>query len=667
VSSEIEKVPPNFWILVAVLTVLLVPITILWVFLQSGQCLLALGITSGTTFFMPITYILLLVFLAFKKFGFLKRHINSLTMTYLYALTVAMMSMNPPACADLVYHPPAYWYTLAVNPKAPDYVPPWFGPSVDTAKLLIRGGVPISWIEWIPPILWWWLLYAICGLLMIGIASVLRYDWIDVERIPYPHTTPAHLIITLLEPEKFGHISKEAFAIGSIIGFLFVTVMFMIINFPWFPDIYGWRVNTCSSGLTYVTPGSPLAPIVAFIGVNKNPLFVAIAYLVPLTTLFNAWFFYLVFAILIQVAYYFGYYTGVPEVGGCGRAYACPERSILFLPPFQLQVFESLGLCSGIFVSYLFIRRKYILETLKAALGMKNSLSNVEKNEPIKYRYAWMLIMVSSILLFIFLSICGVGPLPAITLMFVLVMYHLVWARTWGLSGFYAPSGFYAAPGYFRWIWPVDPVPMTKEWSITMGFAIDEFTNAPYDGFGTLLYGSFAAFAEARKTGADLRYIFKILIIMAIVVPLLALLTYIAALHTWGYAGSPLLRGTYHDLLTWFSPEFVSSMPALGEWRPTALAGFITAMVLMYLHSRFIWFPFEPVGFLVGISNWNLQQGIWLSAAIAWILKVLTLKIGGSRAYENYGVPTACGVMIGYSIGVLAVGIVGIYRFFFPF
>jgi hypothetical protein len=208
---------------------------------------------------------------------------------------------------------------------------------------------------------------------------------------------------------------------------------------------------------------------------------------------------------------------------------------------------------------------------------------------------------------------------------------------------------------------------MTKEWSITMGFAIDEFTNAPYDGFGTLLYGSFAAFAEARKMGADLRYIFKILIIMAIVVPLLALLTYIAALHTWGYAGSPLLQGTYHDLLTWFSPEFVSSMPALGEWRPTALAGFITAMVLMYLHSRFIWFPFEPVGFLVGISNWNLQQGIWLSAAIAWILKVLTLKIGGSRAYENYGVPTACGVMIGYSIGALVVGIVGIYRFFSPF
>lgn len=666
-SSEIEKVPPNFWILVTVLTVLLVPITMLWTLLQRGQCLLSLGGLGNITLFMPITHVLLIAFLITRKFGFFKQLINTSTMTYLYALVVAFISMNPAAFADIVYLPPAYWYSLAVNPKAPDYVPQWFGPSVDTAKLLIRGGVSISWIEWIPPILWWWLLYAICGLLMIGIASVLRYDWIDVERIPYPHTTSAHLIITLLEPEKFGRISKEAFAIGSTIGFLFVTVMFMIINFPWFPDIYGWRVNTCPSGLTYVTPGSPLAPIVAFIGVNKNPLLVAIAYLAPLTTLFNMWFFYVVFAILIQVAYYFGYYTGVPEAGGCGRCYACPERSIFFLPPFQLQVFESLGLCSGIFVSYLFIRRKYILETLKAALGMKNSLSNVEKNEPIKYRYAWMLIMVSSILLFIFLSICGVGPLPAITLMFVLVMYHLVWARTWGLSGFYAPSGFYAAPGYFRWIWPVDPEPMTREWSVTMNFAIVEFANAAYDGFGTLLCGSFAAFAEARKTGADLRYIFKILIIMAIVVPLLVLLTYIAVLHTWGYAGCPPLGGSYWEPVGRFTAATVSPMPAIGEWRPTALAGFITAMVLMYLHSRFIWFPFEPVGFLLGISNWSVMLALWISAAIAWVLKVLTLKIGGSRAYENYGVPTACGVMIGYSIGVLAVGIVGIYRFFFPF
>lgn len=661
--SSVEKVPLNFWILAVILIVLLVPITGLWILLQKGQCLLALGMLGGITVFMPITYVLLVIALAIKKIGFFKNFINPVTMTYLYTLAVGIISMNSMAAADIVYLPPAYWWSLAVNPMAPDYTPSWFGPSPDMAKQLIKGGVPISWIEWIPSILWWWWLYSICSLMMLGIASILRYDWIDVERIPYPHTAPAHSIVALLEPERFGRVSKWAPIIGSIIGFSFITVMFMIINFPWFPDIYGWRLDTCPSGLTYVTPGSPLASIIFLTGANKNPLFVAIAYMAPLTTLFNAWFWYLVFVILFQVAYYFGYYTGVPEISGCGRVY-CTTESVFHLPPLHLLVFESMGICSGIFIAYLFVRKGYILDTLKAALGMKSSLNNVEKNEPMKYRHAWLLVVISSILILISLHVCGIGPLPAITLVFILVLYHLVWARVWGVTGFYAPSGFYVAPGYFRWIWPVDPVPMTKEWSLTMNFAIVEFTNAPYDGFGTILYGSFASFTEAKKTDVNPRVIFKILLVTAVIVPLLTLLTWIFASHTWGYSKT---LGSYWEPVGRFYPEYVSSMPAIGEWRPAFLAGFIIAIVLMYLHSKFLWFPFEPVGMLLGISNWTMEQGIWLSVAIAWILKTLTLRIGGSRAYENYGVPTACGFMVGYSIGALTVGIIGIYRFFFPF
>lgn len=664
-TLSIEKISLNFWILAVVLIVLLVPITGLWILLQKGQCILALGILGGITFFMPITYVILAIFLIIEKVGFFKRFINQVTMVCLYALTIGTMSMNSMAAADIIYLPPAYWWSLAVNPMAPDYIPSWFGPSPDIAKRLIQGGVPISWLEWIPSILWWWWLYSICGLMMIGIASILRYDWIDVERIPYPHTEPAHLIITLLEPGKLGRISKGALIIGSMIGFSFVVVMFMIINFPWFPDLYGWRTNTCPSGLTYVTTGSSLASIIFYTGFNKNPLLIALAYLAPLTTTFNIWFWYLVFAILMQIAYHFGYYTGVPETPGCGRVY-CTTNSIYHLPPLHLLVFESLGLCSGIFVAYLFTRRRYILETFKVALGIKSSLSDIEKNEPMKYKYAWMLTVISGILLLVSFGICSIGLAPAVTLAFTLVLYHLVWARTWGLAGIYAPSGFYAAPGYFRWIWPVDPVPMTKEWSITMNFAIVEFTNAPYDGFGTILYGSLASFSEARKMGVNPRLIFKILFVTVLMVPLLSLLTWIFAAHTWGYSKTV---GSYWEPIGRFYPEYVSNMPATvgTEWRPAVLAGFITALVLMYLHSRFVWFPFEPVGLLVGISNWSFEQGFWLSAAIAWVLKTLTLRIGGSRAYENYGVPAVCGVIIGYSIGVLIVGPIGIYRFFFPF
>jgi hypothetical protein len=49
------------------------------------------------------------------------------------------------------------------------------------------------------------------------------------------------------------------------------------------------------------------------------------------------------------------------------------------------------------------------------------------------------------------------------------------------------------------------------------------------------------------------------------------------------------------------------------------------------------------------------------------VLKALTLRIGGSKAYEEHGRPLAGGFLVGYALAVLILGLVGIYRFFFPF
>jgi hypothetical protein len=49
------------------------------------------------------------------------------------------------------------------------------------------------------------------------------------------------------------------------------------------------------------------------------------------------------------------------------------------------------------------------------------------------------------------------------------------------------------------------------------------------------------------------------------------------------------------------------------------------------------------------------------------ILKTFTLRIGGSKAYEEHGVLVAGGLLVGYALAVLFVGIIGIFRFFFPF
>ena len=97
------------------------------------------------------------------------------------------------------------------------------------------------------------------------------------------------------------------------------------------------------------------------------------------------------------------------------------------------------------------------------------------------------------------------------------------------------------------------------------------------------------------------------------------------------------------------------------------LGGFLIVAVLEFLHARFVWFPFNAIGFIIGTSYISVLWGYWGTFLIAWVLKVITLRLGGSKLYENLGVPIAGGFVVGYMIALVLGGILGFMRFFFPF
>jgi hypothetical protein len=85
------------------------------------------------------------------------------------------------------------------------------------------------------------------------------------------------------------------------------------------------------------------------------------------------------------------------------------------------------------------------------------------------------------------------------------------------------------------------------------------------------------------------------------------------------------------------------------------------------LHARFVWFPFEPLGFVIATSMGGRAGGVWAPFLGAWVLKSVVLRVGGSKLYERYGVP----VVGGFLAGVVTVIFIGslslIVRFFIPF
>jgi len=80
-----------------------------------------------------------------------------------------------------------------------------------------------------------------------------------------------------------------------------------------------------------------------------------------------------------------------------------------------------------------------------------------------------------------------------------------------------------------------------------------------------------------------------------------------------------------------------------------------------------VWFPFEPIGFLLATDGHALIEGIWNMCLIAWVIKMLTLRVGGSKLYEQTGIPVCTGFVLGTVIVAFLGGLMLLLRFFVPF
>jgi len=65
---------------------------------------------------------------------------------------------------------------------------------------------------------------------------------------------------------------------------------------------------------------------------------------------------------------------------------------------------------------------------------------------------------------------------------------------------------------------------------------------------------------------------------------------------------------------------------------------------LMVMQNRFLWWPLHPLGFAIG-PVWLMSQ-IWFSVFLAWFLKSLILRYGGSKVYKKT-VPFFLGLVLG--------------------
>jgi hypothetical protein len=348
------------WILVVTTTIIFTVLGNIWLALLPHFNLVVnynLGYVGCALSLSPLGFLPFLIMLPLR----IKLSSRTATVLYTVGLTTGFfMNLYFPW-----YQPGAEFTSRYINPEnSIKYIPSFVAPPREVAENLLYGNPYIPWSDWFIPVMFWWIYQVVFSLFMISTVSIFRQFWIDVEKMPFPQTAMAYEIVRMtVEREKYKRLSRP-FIIGLILGLTIQVPIFMALTFPWFPDIYAWRTNTCGFGATWVTPDSPLATVVGFQLFNKWPPFAAVFYLAPLSVLTSFMLWFLVYLIASQVAYYMGYYTGILDLPGCGRNW-CGTNIPTAGDPFKWAALSNIGGLIGLTLFYIILNRRYIFSTIK--------------------------------------------------------------------------------------------------------------------------------------------------------------------------------------------------------------------------------------------------------------------------------------------------------------
>jgi hypothetical protein len=630
--------------------------------------LYTLGVAPCSVAFPMASFAFLLVLPFLRKIEFVRKRIDNEMMTYLY---VASMCVSWTSNLLFGTEMAAFMSDRVLNPAiSPNDIPFMMAPPTSAILAAINGGVPVPWAEWAPVILWWWGRDVSIMLLMVSLAVILRRSWIEIERLPFQQSVIAYDIAKVSIGGRSKLMQSKSFMIGVVLGIAFQLPIFLGYVFPWFPDIYGWKVNTCGTGCWYITTDSPLIGIIGLSQIQKNPLMYCLMYLAPLKVLFSTWVWYLVYLVLVQVAWIQGYYTGMETWNGCCRGYSGLEGP-LWAPPFKFMALSFSGGFSALAVIYIYLNRGYLSQTLKAAIGRlsPDAVQEMEKNEALTYRQAWSLFILAFVLNLAVYAVTGTSLYVVFIMTGGLLILWIGMARMTGMIGFNSTESMDFGNTSLRlFIWPEAPQPITGEF--IRASSASQCASQPYTPYGMSLVASFAAFRFAGLSGADNRNVFKTIIVafsvgfLTFFVMMISLDYYFGSLRlSWsGWFSDTRLRTAWGDAGRW------NSRPGTEPLAPYVLAGFAIVGALYYLSAHFIWFPLEPVGFIIGTSMMGAGLvGLWAPALVTWVLKTLTLRIGGSKLYEERAIPFVSGFAGGYALITVVAVVVFVMRFFIPF
>jgi hypothetical protein len=206
----------------------------------------------------------------------------------------------------------------------------------------------------------------------------------------------------------------------------------------------------------------------------------------------------------------------------------------------------------------------------------------------------------SAILLIVIMMGCEMTIQSSFIVLLTSFLYWIANIRLWGLAGVIGQASQHGNALLSLFVYREFPEVLTRDYVLAFGFTITGGADVPPEGFAPGLFTAAASYRMASLTKTNVRNVFKVMLIALIIAPLGAYLGLITVSYIFGVTRTSLNTWvTGCNLLDccWASPGKYSVSPGGVPWWPHMLFGVVFIGLLSYLHSKFVWFPFEPIGF----------------------------------------------------------------------
>jgi hypothetical protein len=530
----------------------------------------------------------------------------------------------------------AFYFATPENKWLEKLVPglePGFTPALNADgslnKAVLDGwylGGPVPWDAWIGPLLLWGALVLAVYTMMACLSAILRKQWAQNEALAFPLLRlPLELTQDMeAKPGAERFFRNPLMWLGFGIAVFIQLVRGLAVYFPDVPTI---PLELEMAAYFKEAPWNQMGNI----PIRVFPLAIGIAYLLTSEVSFSLWFFFWFCQIQYMVLYQLGYPSGtLPKASS-----SVPWGNVLG--------FEQVG-AYFVFVSFLmWSGRQHFKHVARRAFGREKADAD-EKTEIMSYPAAFWGFVGACTFILAWMVYVGVRLDIAIALWGVYLIYAIGLSRVAVEAGMLsllnnsAPLGivgrlFSSTPG--TWL--------TAENGVSPASFVQGSFAVHMRGFSMPSY--LQAFKLAHDRQISPRPLLKL--IAAVVVISLSMSFWMAV--KIGYDNGGLTLGNPYFIKggSLWPANFVTSLSSDNQpffhWMALTFGGAVT-WFSMVMRARYTWYPFHPIGLLM--AQTYPTQMFWFSIFLAWLLKSLIMRFGGTESYRRL-TPAFLGLALG--------------------